>query len=147
MSLSQALATAMSGLRVTQASLALVSSNVANAETPGYTRKTVNQIAGTTSDFGSSVRIDGVNRELDTYLQTQVRTETSGAAYADVRSTYLANLQTVYGNPDDAGTIEDAFNTLTSAVQALSTSPDSQSARIRVVNAAQSLAQQHNVTT
>jgi len=147
MSLSQALATAMSGLRATQASLALVSSNVANAETPGYVRKTLNQITGMTGDFGSSVRINGVNRELDVYLQTQMRTETSGAAYADVRSTYLANLQTVYGNPDQTGTIESAFNALTTAVQGLSTSSDSQSARIGVVNAAQALAQQLNVTT
>jgi flagellar hook-associated protein 1 FlgK len=147
MSLSQALATAMSGLRATQASLALVSSNVANAETPGYVRKTLNQITGMTGDFGSSVRINGVNRELDVYLQTQMRTETSGAAYADVRSTYLANLQTVYGNPDETGTIESAFNALTTAVQGLSTSSDSQSARIGVVNAAQALAQQLNVTT
>jgi flagellar hook-associated protein 1 FlgK len=147
MSLSQALYSAMSGLRATQASLALVSSNVANAETPGYVRKTVNQIAGITGDFGSSVRINGVNRELDQYLQTQVRTETSGAAYADVRSTYLANLQTVYGNPDETGTIENAFNALTTAVQGLSTSPDSQSARIGVVNAAQAMAQQLNATT
>lgn len=147
MSLSQALATAMSGLRATQASLALVSSNVANAETPGYVRKTLNQITGTTGDYGSSVRINGVNRELDQYLQTQVRTETSGASYADVRSTYLANLQTVYGNPDSTGTLEDTFNKLTTAVQGLSTSPDSQSARIGVVNAAQAVAQQLNVTT
>src|SRR5712675_2370271 len=147
MSLSQALYTAMSGLRATQASLALVSSNVANAETPGYVRKTVNQITGVTGDFGSSVRINGVNRELDQYLQTQIRTEMSGASYADVRSTYLANLQTVYGNPDSSGTLEDTFNKLTTAVQGLSTSPDSQSARIGVVNAAQALAQQLNVTT
>src|SRR5687767_6510074 len=105
MSLSQALATAMSGLRTTQASLALVSSNVANAETPGYVRKTLNQITGVTGDFGSSVRINGVNRELDVYLQTQLRTETSGAAYAAVRSAYLANLQSVYGNPAETGTI------------------------------------------
>ena len=147
MSLGQALATAMSGLRVTQASLALVSSNVANAESPGYVRKTLNQITGVTGDFGSSVRINGVNRELDQYLQTQIRTEISGAAYADVRSTYLANLQSVYGNPDSAGTIEDAFNKLTTAVQGLSTSPDSASARIGVVNAAQALAQQLNATT
>src|SRR5512147_361466 len=125
MSLGQALATAMSGLRVTQASLALVSSNVANAESPGYVRKTLNQITGVTGDFGSSVRINGVNRELDQYLQTQIRTETSGATYADTRATYLANLQSVYGNPDSAGTIEDAFNKLTTAVQGLSTSPDS----------------------
>lgn len=147
MSLGQALATAMSGLRTTQASLALLSSNVANAESPGYVRKTLNQITGITGDYGSSVRINGVNRELDQYLQTQIRTETSGAAYADIRSTYLTNLQTVYGNPDETGTIESAFNTLTTAVQGLSTSSDSQSARIGVVNAAQQLAQQLNATT
>lgn len=147
MSLGQALATAMSGLRVTQASLALVSSNVANAESPGYVRKSLNQITGVTGDFGSSVRINGVNRELDQYLQTQIRTEISGATYADIRSTYLANLQSVYGNPDSVGTIEDAFNKLTTAVQGLSTSPDSASARIGVVNAAQALAQQLNATT
>jgi flagellar hook-associated protein 1 FlgK len=147
MSLGQALATAMSGLRATQASLALVSSNVANAESPGYVRKTLNQVTGVTGDFGSSVRINGVNRELDQYLQTQIRTETSGAAYADIRSTYLGNLQSVYGNPDSSGTIEDAFNKLTTAVQGLSTSPDSASARIGVVNAAQALAQQLNATT
>jgi flagellar hook-associated protein 1 FlgK len=35
MSLSQALATSVSGLRIAQSSLALVASNVANAETPG----------------------------------------------------------------------------------------------------------------
>ncbi|MGH6642666.1 MAG: flagellar hook-associated protein FlgK [Bradyrhizobium sp.] len=147
MGLSQALSTAMSGLRATQASLALVSSNVANAETPGYVRKTVNQVAGTTGEFGSSVLINGVNRQLDQYLQTQLRTENSGASYADIRATYLANLQNVYGNPDDSGTIENAFNTLLTAMQGLSTSPDSQSARIGAVAAAQALAQQLNSTT
>ena len=68
MGLSQALATAMSGLRATQAALSLVGSNVANAETPGYIRKTVNQVAGTTGDFGSSVLINGVNPVSYTHL-------------------------------------------------------------------------------
>jgi flagellar hook-associated protein 1 FlgK len=147
MSLSQALATAMSGLRANQAALALVSSNVANAETPGYVKKSLNTIATTTADYGSSVRINGVNRELDQFVQTQLRTETSGAAYADIRSSFLANLQSVYGDPDSTGTLESALNALTTAVQALSTSPDSQSARIGVVNAAQTLAQQLNATS
>jgi len=147
MGLSQALSTAMSGLRVTQASLALVSANVANAETPGYVKKTINQVAGTTGEFGSSVLINGVNRQLDQYLQTQLRTENSGASYASIRSTFLANLQNVYGNPDDSGTIEYAFNNLLTAVQGLSTSPDSQSARIGAVAAAQAMAQQLNSTT
>jgi flagellar hook-associated protein 1 FlgK len=137
----------MSGLRATQSSLALVSSNVANAETPGYVKKTVNQVAGLTGEFGSSVLITGVNRQLDQYLQSQVRTEASGAAYADIRSTYLSNLQGVLGNPDESGTIEAAFNNFLTALQGLSTSPDSQSARIGAVNAAASLAQQLNATT
>ena len=147
MGLSQALSTAMSGLRATQASLSLVSSNVANSETPGYVKKTLNQVAGTTGDYGSSVLLNGVNRQLDQYLQTQLRTETSGAAYADVRSDYLANLQSVYGNPDSTGTIEDSYSKFLTAIQGLSTSPDSQSARIGVVNAAQSMAQQLNATS
>jgi flagellar hook-associated protein 1 FlgK len=144
MSLGQALATAMSGLRANQAALALVSSNVANSETPGYIKKSLIQTATTTADYGSSVRIAGVNRELDAFVQAQLRTEMSGAAYANIRSTFLSNLQGVYGNPDSTGTLESAFNTLTTAIQALSTSPDSQSARIGVINAAQNIAQQLN---
>ena len=91
MSLSQALATAMSGLRANQAALALVSSNVANAETPGYIKKSLIQTATTTADYGSSVRVAGVNRELDAFVQAQLRTEMSGAAYANIRSTFLGD--------------------------------------------------------
>ena len=139
MGLSQALSIAMSGLRATQASISLVGSNVANAETPGYVRKTSIQVAGTTGEYGSSVLLNGVDRQLDQYLQTQLRTETSGAAYADIRATFLANLQNVYGNPAETGTIEDSFNKLLTAFQGLSTSPDSQSARIGAVGAAQTM--------
>src|SRR6476620_5016409 len=147
MGLSQALAIAMSGLRATQASISLVGSNVANAETPGYVRKTAIQVAGTNGDYGSSVLLNGAARRLDQYLQTQLRTETSGAVYAETRATYLANLQNVYGNPAETGTIEDSFNKLLTAFQALSTSPDSQSARIGAVAAAQTMAQTLNAMT
>jgi len=147
MSLGQALATAMSGLRANQAALALVSSNVANADTAGYVRKSLIQTATTTADYGSSVRVAGVNRELDAFIQAQLRTEMSGAAYANIRATFLNNLQAVYGNPDSTGTLEAAFNALTTAVQALSTSPDSQSARVGVINAAQNIAQQLNAAS
>ena len=41
MSLSQALSTSTAGLRTAQAALTLIASNVANAETPGYVRKTL----------------------------------------------------------------------------------------------------------
>lgn len=146
MGLSQALSTAMAGLRANQAALALVSSNVANTETPGYVRKTINQLQ-TVSGDSASVRVAGVNRELDQYIQTQLRTEMSGASYAGTRASFLNNLQTIYGDPNSKSTIEGAFNALTTALQALSTSPDSQSARAAVLNAAQSMAQQLNSAT
>jgi flagellar hook-associated protein 1 FlgK len=144
MSLSQALSIAMSGLRANQLALSLTSSNVANSDTPGYIRKTVNQIQTSSGSIGAGVSVTGVNRELDLYLQQQIRTEQSGASYADLRSSILSSLQSIYGTPGGTGTLETAFNKLVTAVQGLSTSSDSQSARIGVLNAAQSLTQQLN---
>jgi len=71
MSLSQALNTASSGLRVTQAGLSLIASNVANAQTPGYVRKTQDVITAS-EDTGGSVRVGAVNRELDQYLRAKM---------------------------------------------------------------------------
>ncbi|MBC7576906.1 MAG: flagellar hook-associated protein FlgK [Tardiphaga sp.] len=147
MSLNDALSIAMAGLRANQASMALVSSNVANAETPGYVKKTIDQVTTNTGSVGTGVNIVGVNRELDSYVQAQLRTETSGASYATLKSSFLQQMQSLYGNPDSTGTLEKAFNGLTTAVQALSTSADSASARIGVVNAANALAQQLNSMT
>jgi flagellar hook-associated protein 1 FlgK len=138
----------MAGLRANQAALSIVSSNVANAQTPGYVAQSVNQIelAGGAGN-GASVRVNGVNRQLDQYIQSQLRTETSGGAYADQIANILSQLQNVYGTPGDAGTLENAFSNLTAALQGLSASSGSASAQSAVLTAAQSLAQQLNATT
>ncbi|MGY4293616.1 flagellar hook-associated protein FlgK [Bradyrhizobium sp. i1.4.4] len=60
MGLSSALASAMSGLRANQAALSIVSSNVANSQTPGYVVQRPNQIEVTTGDFGSTAMTTGV---------------------------------------------------------------------------------------
>ena len=149
MSLSSALATAMAGLRVNQAALSIVSSNIANAQTPGYVSRTLDQIevAGSSADAGASVRDIGVGRQLDQFLQSQLRTETSGGAYADQMSGVLAQLQSLYGTPGGSGTLETAYSNFTSALQALSANSGAQSARSLALTTAQSLAQQLNSTT
>jgi flagellar hook-associated protein 1 FlgK len=149
MSLGSALATAIAGLRANQAALSIVSSNVANTQTPGYVTRTLDQIevAGSSADTGASVRVIGVDRQLDQYLQTQLRTETSGGAYADQMSNVLAQLQSLYGTPGGTGTLETAYNNFTSALQALSASSGAQSARSLALSTAQSLALQLNTTT
>ncbi|WP_346295417.1 flagellar hook-associated protein FlgK [Rhodopseudomonas sp. P1] len=147
MSLGDALAIAMAGLRVNQATMSLVSSNVANAETPGYVRKTVNQSAVNAGETGTSVKVVGVDRQLDDYILAQLRTETSGGAYASLRSDFLKQLQGLFGDPNSTGTLEDSYNGLTTALQALATSPDSTSARIAVLNAAQAISSNLNSTS
>jgi flagellar hook-associated protein 1 FlgK len=147
MSLGSALATAMSGLRANQAALAIVSSNVANAQTPGYITQRINQVEVPTGDNGASVSVTGVNRELNQFIQTQLRSETSGGAYASQMASVLTQLQSVYGTPGQAGTLETAFSNFTAALQSLSTTSGSSSAQIAAATAAQSLAQQLNATT
>ena len=147
MSLGSALATAMSGLRANQAALSIVSSNIANAQTPGYVTQRVNQVETTTGGTGASVSVTGVNRELNQFIQTQLRSETSGAAYADQMASVLTQLQSAYGTPGDAGTLETAFSNFTTALQSLSTTSGSSSAQISAATTAQALAQQLNATT
>lgn len=147
MGLSSALATAMSGLRANQASLSIVSGNIANAQTPGYVTQTPNQIEVATGTSGTSVDVTGVSRQLDLYIQSQLRTETSGSGYADQMSNILGQLQSVYGTPGGDGTLETTYNNFTSALQALSTSQGSESAQTAALGAAQSLAQSLNATS
>jgi flagellar hook-associated protein 1 FlgK len=144
MSLSQALAAAISGLRTNQSGLALVAANVANADTPGYVRKTVNQVATAGNDTGIGVRVTGVQRELDQYVQRQLRVENAGASYADMRAQFYDRLQDIFGVPGSDNALETAFNNFTTALQALSTSPDDPAARSSVVSNAQLLAQRLN---
>src|SRR6201987_2658235 len=127
MGLSSALATAMSGLRSTQAALSIISSNVGNAQTPGYVTQNANQIEVASGGFGASVETTGVNRQLDLFVHGQ--------------------LQSVYGTPGGDGTLETTFSNFTSALQSLSTNPGNGSAQSVALSAAQSLAQQLNTTT
>ena len=105
MSLTQALSTAIAGLKVNQSGLALVAANVANAATPGYVRKTVNQVTLAGNNTSISVNISAIQRELDAYVQRQMRAENSGAYYADTRAQMFQQLQDIYGQPGSANTL------------------------------------------
>ena len=147
MGLTQALATSLSGLTATQASLGVVAGNVANAQTPGYIAQSVGQEATLSGDAGEGVRVTSINRVLDTFLQQQLRTESAGGAYADLRASFYQQLQQIYGQPGSDTSLDAVFNSFTSAVQSLSTSPSSFTAQNQTISAAQNLAQQLNDAT
>lgn len=147
MSLTQALAAAAAGLRATQAGMGLVSSNVANAETPGYVRKTLVQTTTVAGGLAVSVRAGAVNREIDAYLQKQLRTESAGGSYASTRAQFYDRLQLLFGQPGSDSALETSYNKFTAALQTLTTTPDSYSTRAAVLTAAQTLTQQLNGLT
>jgi flagellar hook-associated protein 1 FlgK len=147
MGLGQALTSASSGLRATQSALSLIAGNIANANTPGYVKKTSTLVAASAGNLNIGVRVSAVNRELDLYLQRQLRTENSGGSYASTRSEYYSRLQAVFGQPGADNALETVFNNFTSAAQALATSPDSASARYGVLTSGQMLAQHLNGMT
>jgi flagellar hook-associated protein 1 len=147
MGLSSSLATAMAGLRANQAALSIISSNVANANTPGYVTQNTNQIEVPSGSTGSTVLTTGVNRQLDLFVQSQLRTETAGGGYATQISNILNQLQSVYGAPGGNGALETALNGFTTALQSLSSNPGNFSAQNVALQAAQSLVAQLNTTT
>jgi flagellar hook-associated protein 1 len=142
MGLSQALSAALAGVNATQQALSVISGNVANANTAGYVDESISQLAvATAGQPGVSVDTTGINRNLNSLLQSQLWTESSGGSYADTTSQLYQQLQQVYGTPGLSSSFAGIFSNFTSAVQALSTSPSSYSAQTQVLTAAQALTQ------
>jgi flagellar hook-associated protein 1 FlgK len=135
-------------VNVTQQSLSVIAGNVANANTPGYVDESVNQIATSTAGQpGVSVDTTGINRNLNTLLQSQLWTETSGGSYADTTAQLYQQLQQIYGSPGSSSSFSAIYNNFTTALQSLSSNPGSYSAQTQVVGAAQAVTQNLNSMT
>ncbi len=149
MGLSQALSVALSGVNTTQQGLSVIAGNVANANTPGYVDESVNQVeVAIPGQAGVSVDTDGINRNLNTLLQSQLWTETSGDSYADTSAQIYQQLQQIYGTPGSSTSFDAIYDNFTTALQALASSPSSYSAQRQVIGAAQDVAQNlHGITT
>jgi flagellar hook-associated protein 1 len=140
MGLLTSLSTAMSGLRTTQASIDLVATNVANANSVGYNRRVMSPIQQVAGDRTIGVRAGEVERLLDIVAQRQLRLETAGAAYTGFLAQYTAQVDKMFGTPGDAGALDTSFNAFTQSLQALLSDPGNDSVRSSVLDAAGTLA-------
>jgi flagellar hook-associated protein 1 len=142
--LSTAMMAALSGLRASQAGLNLVANNVANAGTPDYTRKTLQNRENVVGDNAVGVEAGDVTRVLDKLIQRQMWTESAGGSYTATKSDYHSRLDSLFGTPGDANALDGILNSFTQSLQTLATSPDNSTAQTEVLNKAQVLAQQLN---
>jgi flagellar hook-associated protein 1 FlgK len=140
-SLLTALSAATSGLRASQGSIDVISRNIANANTEGYTRKaaTPQNAAGGVS--GAGVNLAQPTRSVDQYLFKSILTESARNEALDVFDTYLAQLQTVFGTPADNTTVASKLNALQSAFDSLSVNPTDETQQRLVLAQADQLCQ------
>lgn len=127
MSLTATLRTASSGLNAAQASLRAVSDNISNVNTPGYVRKAVNQSPLVVDGAGMGVKIDGVKRVTDQYLQMASLTASSDAQRWGAVADYLDNAQSLFGDPSKDGFF---FNRLDKIFGAFATAADDPSSTL-----------------
>lgn len=141
MGLISALQNAVSGLNVSQAQIDIVSRNVANSGTVGYTRRVLNtQETSATGITAGAVRTGEVDRVLDELLQRQLRSETSGGAYSDVRANYLTRIDSLFGQPGSTIGINKVLSDFSTSIQQLATNPASPTTRLDTLSNAQNLA-------
>ncbi len=124
---------ARSALLTHQQTLAVISQNIANAETPGYSRQEAVLQATTPVRFsygnvGTGVNISTVVRKRDMLLDEGYRDANGRASTSEMKRDLLGQLEGVFGEPSEAG-MSNALDQFWSSWSDLATSPSSGAAK------------------
>lgn len=144
MSLQVALQNALTGLTATQAQLQVISGNISNAQTPGYSAETLPQFSQTTPVGGSGTYTGTLQRLTDVALQGNILQQRTATSLSTTLSSFYQEIQGVLGQVGTGNTLADAYNNFSSAMQTLSTTPQDPVAETAAVSAGQQLAQKLN---
>src|SRR5688500_13666937 len=134
MSLNAALNAAISGLRVNQAHVQLVSANVAHANDPSYTKKTLLREAANLGEGQvGGVQVAGFQAAISASLRRQYESFTSANGLTNTQQEYLSRIQTLMGASSDTAALPDLFNKFTAAWQSFQSQPESAAAQHQVI--------------
>ena len=144
MSLTTSLLHARSGLIGAQAGLDVVSRNIANATTEGYTKKIHNQSNLIIGGTGSGVRTDEVTRKVTDTLQRSLREQNGTIEKLEILDDFLGRLELEFGRPDDQSSISAKLTDLKKSFQTFSTAPENATNAIGLIATADTLARSFN---
>ena len=139
MSVTSALAGALSGLSATSRQAEILSSNVANATTPGYARRQVSLGAAVLAGQGQGVQVLGVTRDIDRQLLGERRIAQAGGGDRDARAAFLARMEQALGTPDSAGSLAARLAAFDQALVEAAGRPESQARLNGIATTATSL--------
>ncbi|HUK63929.1 MAG TPA: flagellar hook-associated protein FlgK [Dongiaceae bacterium] len=143
MSLVSLLSIARTALLAQQRAMSVTGQNVANAQTPGYTRQVLDLHAADPlwtphGTVGTGVEAGAVVRMRDTLLDTAYRRSAGGLGSATTRQGTLTQVQNAVNEPSDTG-VAAALDQMFAAFGDLATDPASRTSRNLVLDKAQTL--------
>ncbi|MBY0509049.1 MAG: flagellar hook-associated protein FlgK [Rhodospirillaceae bacterium] len=135
MSLNLALTSAISGLSTAQAGLDVISNNIANVNTEGYTRKVFVPESVVLAGNGAGVQIGDIINNVDQNLLRDTRTARSSLGLLATTSSYFKRIQDTFGSPQSNSSISNQLNKLQQEFATLTTSPETVSQQLAAVQA------------
>jgi len=144
---------AFSGLSAAELQISLASSNISNADTPGYTQKNAHQSSVVTGGVGTGVVITGISSNVDRLLLKSLIGATSDLGAANVTNSVLSELQQLFGSASSSGSattgtsLANSLASLESALSSLAGTPSSVSLQSAVVSALDDVAAQLRQTS
>src|SRR5262250_312457 len=105
MDASLSLQTALTGLQAAQANLAVISSNITNSQTPGYSRETVPLITQVVGGVSTGVLVGVPQRQVDQNLANSALQQDTAASAASVTDTYFQQIQSLFGQVNDGNSL------------------------------------------
>ncbi len=140
MSLDLGISAASTGLTSINRQLAVISQNVANAGTPGYSREVVANTELTAGGVGYGVRTGVATRETDAALQNALNQQNADVSGLQVQSDALASVDAAQGATAAGNDLASRLGALTDAFTTLGADPSNQAQQAAVVSAAGTLA-------
>lgn len=137
MSLTASLNSALSGLNVAQAGIAVVSDNVANVNTEGYARKEVVQTARVTGGSGTGVRIDEVRRIADQFLNSELRIAMAEYGRFDAKNALQEQATALMGDPSGERNLVSLLDKALVSAGSLASNPEATGNRSAMVDSLQ----------
>lgn len=144
MSLNLALSAALSGLQTNQKGLDLVSRNIANVNTVGYTKKIFNQESRILTGVGVGVQVTEISRRIDYGLIQELNLENASLQALNTKATYYDRMQDMFGKPADNSSIAHILTDLTKQVELLALEPDKTEQHLTTVQRAEDVSQKLN---
>ena len=140
MSIGQALSSANSGLAAVSRQASVVSQNIANALTPGYSRRDVSLSEVVIGGVGGGVRVAGIARAETAALTADRRAAASLASGLSLRAGALGAIADFLGGPEDANALFARVSSFHDSLRVLANAPDNLAAQSAAVDASRSLA-------